>query len=289
MTDRSLVEPVKVEFTGRDADTHRMDAIMLGQSLSGMGRIYNSIGHFYFHGQLRSSEHSVVRVQVGPPEPGSVFYLLYMLLVHGKMAVYPELLFEMAELAVPAFVKGIIAKKTGQTDVLEKALQVIDNQNARYHGLVVASQENEMRTRTQLIRAIDNLASQNRLALSDMAAPVGKTVDQIAQRPSRSEPIIIDAPVAEALRSPEEVIVGETEEYRGLVLALDTTTGAFKFKQEDSGREFRGKITDPALLTPQNIYSHALDTKEPITVIAKPTIHEDGEIHKLFVSDAKTE
>ncbi|MER8433909.1 hypothetical protein [Mesorhizobium caraganae] len=289
MAERMLIEPVKLYFDGRDADEHRMDALLLGQSLSGIARIYNSVGHFYFHGQFRTSEHTDIRVQVGPPKPGSIFYLIYMLLIHGKLAVYPELLFELAELAVPEFIKAMIAKKTGQPEMLGKALDVIDRQNERYHEMVRVGQDNGMRTQEQLVEVIQHLVSQNRGPMSDMAAPVGKTVNEIRQIPPKSDPILIDAPTAESLRSPEEVTVGDLQQFRGVVVALDTRTGTLKFEEQKTGREYRGRITDPSLMVPQNVYSHALDTKLPITITAKPTIKEDGEIHKLFVSDARND
>ena len=80
--------------------------------------------------------------------------------------------------------------------------------------------------------------------------------------------------------------MGEVSTYRGTVTALDTKTGTFKFEEAESGLELRGKITDPNLGVAQNVYSHALDTKEQITLTAKPTFREGGEVHKLFVSDA---
>jgi hypothetical protein len=173
--------------------------------------------------------------------------------------------------------------------VLEKALEVIDKQNERYHEMVRATQENDMRTRDQLMGVVQHLVSQNRGPMSDMAAPVGKTVNEVRQIPAQAEPIIIDAPTAESLRSPEEVIVGDVQQFRGVVIALDTKTGTFRFEEENTGRELRGKITDPSLLVPQNVYSHALDTKVPIAITAKPTLKDDGEIHKLFVSHARQE
>ena len=287
MAERVLIEPVKLQFSGRDADQHRMDALLLGQALSGTARIYNSVGHFYFHGQYRTSEHSSVRVQVGPPKSGSIFYLIYVLLVHGKLAVYPELLFSLAELAVPALVKAMIAKKSGQRAMLDKALEVIDKQAERYHEVVRAAQEGEMKTRDQMMGVIQHLIGQNRGPMADMAAPVGKTVNEVRQIPLKQDPIIIDAPTAESLRSPEEVTVGDIQGFRGVMVALDTKTGAFKFEEEGTGREFRGRITDPALSAPRNVYTQALDTKGAIELTAKPTLREDGEVHKLFVSDAR--
>jgi hypothetical protein len=283
---RELIEPVKISFSGGDASNHRMDALLLGQSLSGIARVYNAVGHLHFDRQLRSSEHSKIRVQVGPPEPGSIFYLLYMLMVHGRMAVYPELFFALAEFAIPEFIKAMIGKKTGQTELLEKALAVIEKMHADHHELAMVGQENDRNTHDQLFSLVGKLVDQNRGPLADMAAPIGKTADEIRQIAHNSEPIVIDAPIAESLRSPEEVTVGKNQVMRGTITALDLKNGTFKFEQEKTQVEYRGKITDPALAVPQNVYSHALNTKNVISITAKPTIRENGEIHKLFVSDA---
>ncbi|WP_274626725.1 hypothetical protein [Arvimicrobium flavum] len=293
MADRQLIEPVKIQFAGIDAAEHRMDALLLGKSLSGIARVYNSVGHLHFHGQLRTSEHTDIRVQAGPPKPGTIWYLIYLMVVHGKMAVYPELLFEAAGFVVPAFVKAIIAKKTGQGGEMDKALDIIRHQSDQYHELASAMQaagvERERRAEQRedrLLGLVEMLATQNRGPLADLAAPVGRTVAEVRQLPHGIDPIVVDAPTAESLRSPEEVTVGETQRFRGTITALDTKTGAFKFEEADSGRELRGKITDPALTTPQNVYSHALDTKVALALVAKPTLRADGGIHKLFVSDA---
>ncbi|CAD7023277.1 hypothetical protein REJC140_00152 [Pseudorhizobium endolithicum] len=285
MVERSLIEPVKVEFAGRDADAHRMDALLLGQSLSGMARVYNSVGHYHFHRQIKASAHSEVRVQVGPPERGSIFYLIYMMMVHGKMAVYPELLFSLAEMAVPSFIKAIVAQRTGQTKEMDKALDIIQQQSAQYHELALEARKSDQQIREGLLDVVKTLAANNRAALSDMAAPVGKTVNEVRQVPKNADPIVIDTPTAAALRSKEEVTVGEMATFRGVFRAVDTTTGSFRLEDED-GKEYRGKITDPALLTPQNFYTHALDTQEVVAITAKPTLNEDGTVHRLFVSDA---
>lgn len=285
MAERSLIDPVKLEFVGRDADAHRMDALLLGKSLSGVARVYNSVGHYHFHRQIKSSAHSEVRVQVGPPKNGSIFYLIYMLLVHGRLAVYPELLFSLAELAIPAFVKAMIAKETGQSQQMDKALDIIQQQSAQYHELAMAARESDDKVREGLLDVVKALAASNRGALADMAAPVGRTVNEVKQIPRDAEPIVIDEPTAVSLRSRDEVKVGDIAKFRGVLKAVDTKTGSFRL-EVDGGHEYRGKITDPALIAPQNFYTHALDTQELVTITAKPTLNEDGSIHRLFVSDA---
>lgn len=271
-----LIEPVGLKFDGLDADQHRIDALYLGQSLAGTAKIYNSLGMLYFEGKLGTSAHSRFRVQVGPPERGSVLYLVYLLLVHGEMAVYPELLIGMAELALPEFMRAMVARKTGQEEHLGRALDIIERQSQRYHEMVRATQDNDMQTRQDLLGVIDKLVSKNGAGLAEMAAPVGRSVRGIAHVPSRSDPIEIDAPTAEALRSKDELSVGDSITLVGVVTALDVETGLFKLETETG--QFRGTVTDPALKSAGNVYSHSLDAVERIEIVAKPTLKVDGSV-----------
>ena len=288
MHEHDLIKPIRIEFAGRDATGHRSDAVMLGQSLSGIGKVYNSIGHYHFGREIQNSSHAITRTQVGPPERGSIFYLIYLTMVHGQLALFPQLLFEFAELAVPAYLKAMVAKRTGQNAQLDKALEIIEAQNATVEKLALGQQEAAQFNQGRLMDIIDNLISVNHTSMAEMAAPVGKTVKELRHLPEKAEPITIDEPTAEALRSGEDVTVGDTMSVAGTLHMLSTRTGTFGLEPLAGGKAIRGKITDPALALPENVYSHALDTKQPIVLTGKPTIR-DKQLQQLFVSDAKPE
>lgn len=289
-----LIRPIKVSFDGKEADYHRMDAVHLGASLQDIAKVYNSIGHMHFHLEMKQSHHSHVRVQVGPPERGSLFYFVYLMLLHGELAVFPELYFEAAEICVPELFKALIAKKTGQQALLEKSLELIDRQQHNYAQLAEKMHEDHVNTQSRmmdqqdtLLRLVDKLATNNNKALSEVAAPVGKSVDEVKQIPNNSEPIVIDAAIAEALRSPEEMKVGDVKTYFGVFAMIDKTSGRFKFVEKESGETLKGQITDPAVSIPENIYTHALDSAKLLEVTAKPLLKEDGSLHNIYISDAR--
>jgi hypothetical protein len=275
-----LIEPVRLSFHGRDADRHRMDALWLGQSLQGTAKVYNSVAHFLFLEQVKASSRTSIRVQVGPPKEGSIFYLIYMLMTWGHLPVFPDAFYDLAELAVPEFVKSMIAKTTGQDALVEKMIE----QN---HELLKAFQERGFKTEDRLLDMIEKLALQNRGALADMSAAVGRTASRSVYASPKVDPFEIDEATADALRSKKDLRVGEMVTIRGVLSKVDKKTGAFRLQEMDSGREITGRITDPSLYVIGNIYTHALDTALPIVVSGKPTLDEKGEIQKLFVSDAK--
>jgi len=284
---KDLIKPIPLRFKGGAADEHRIDSLQLGQSLIGISKIYNSIGHLHFHGEFQYSEHSQIRMHASPPKTGSIFYLLYMMLLHGKLAVYPELYFEAAEVIIPTFFKAIIGKKSGQDQLVERCLNLIEKQQHDYARLAESSQEIAKQTNGRLFNVLDQMVSRNGTALSEVASSVGRSIDEIEQVPNSVEPILIDAPVAEALRAPEELRVGELEKYIGKITMIDKETGSFKFTESKTGSRISGKITDPVVRTPENIYTHAVDTDTLIEMTAKPTYKESGDLHKIFVSDGK--
>jgi hypothetical protein len=65
------------------------------------------------------------------------------------------------------------------------------------------------------------------------------------------------------------------------------TNGACRVRilNEDK-RIVSGKITDPALEQPHNVYTAALDAGAALHVLAKP-VFKDKKLHRLFISHAE--
>lgn len=104
----SIGRPILLEYSGYDAESNLIDARLLGVSMYGLGRLYVSNYHFFLTGQIPAQlKNPDMRIAVGPPQIGSISYLVYMLLVHGRLAVYPELLWEMVDICVPQIIKAV--------------------------------------------------------------------------------------------------------------------------------------------------------------------------------------
>ncbi|KAB2875287.1 MAG: hypothetical protein F9K38_14810 [Pseudorhodoplanes sp.] len=280
------IAPFELSFDGRDADGHTADALYIGQSLQGIARLYNSVIGWHLHGRILAPAFQDVRVHVGPPKDGSLLYIIYMMMVHGKMAVYPEIFFELAQFLIPAAVKALIARRSGQMKIVEKQADAMLEMYRRYDEFARQVHSDHVREKGQLLDVLKTLADANRKPLADMTAPVGRTVKQIEHFKNLPEPVVVDEPIAEALRTQDGAVVGELEKYFGKLVAVDTVTGACKLLLDDSAKPIKGKITDPALAMPENPYTHALDTQTHVTVTAKP-VSKNGKISTLYVSDAK--
>jgi hypothetical protein len=278
--------PFELEYQGGDADKHTADALYIGQSLQGTARLYNSIAGWHFHGKILTSSLQDIRVHVGPVQQGSLFYLVYLMMVHGKLALYPELFSELGKLVIPPMIKALIARRSGQNKIVEKQVDAMLEMFRRHDDFARQVHSDHVRTESRLLQLVEQLAEVNRRPLSDMTAPIGRTVKQIEHFKNSTESVIVDEATAEALRTPEGAVVGELETYSGTLKAVDTTTGACKFLMDESAKPIRAKITDPALSQPENVYTHALDTQRHVTITAK-LVSKNGKVSTLYVSDAK--
>lgn len=280
------VEPYRLEYQGYDADRHTAEAIYIGQSIQGTARVYNALVNWHFTGRPVHPLAQGIKVHVGPPRDGSLLYILYLMMVHGKLPVYPELCFELAGLAIPLWLKAIIARRSGQNKEVEKAVDAMlemYKMNTEYAKQV---QADHMHDKAFLYALLEKLAVSSQKPLADMAAPIGRTVKQIEHFSGSPEPVVVDEPIAEALRSKEEAIVGDTQTMTGRIVAVDKDKGTGKLHVDGESSPTRAKITDPTLAVAENAYTHALDTEARVSVTAKP-VSKGGSISTLYISDAK--
>lgn len=286
MTDLR-VEPFRLRYEGLDAKQNRVDALYLGQSLQGTARVYNSVIDWHFHGKIRNHTQHHMRIQVGPPARGSLMYMVYVMLVHGKMPLYPELLIELAKLVVPNAVKAIIARRSGQNKLLETAIDNLQSAYERHDEFARQVHNDHIRDKDKLFQLVDRLVEINNQPLSHMAAPIGRTVAQLEHFHRSPEAIVVDEPLAEALRV-QDAEVGEMETFTGKILGVDKPSASCKFQIDGSEKMVRCRITDPILRTPKNVYTHSLDADTRVRITAKPVL-KAGEITTLYVMDAKPE
>lgn len=88
------------------------------------------------------------------------------------------------------------------------------------------------------------------------------------------------------LTSPQTTIQ-DTTEFNAVISELDINSGACKVSINGTANtRINGKITDPVIAQPQNIYAEALSQQTPILLIAKAEI-SNGKIKKLHISDAR--
>lgn len=286
--EQLMLDPVNLTYRGRDADDHRIDLIQVGQSLGGVGRFYNSVTHFYFHGGQVPARNfrPTIRTYTSEPTAGCINFVLLASIISQHMPMYSEILFKFSKVAIANLVKAVIAKRTGNTAAMEKALDVIQQMHSDDISLMKIVIQDGARTKDQLINLVGQLAMNNRPAMAQMVAPIGQSCSSMTHFDQTPHKVLIDEPTAVVMRSQENLEVGEQMEIQAVILGVDTVTGQCRVRFADDSSEARGKITDPALKNAHNVYTAALDTKQVVVLTAKP-VNRNGELKSLYISDAR--
>lgn len=285
--DRRLWDQINLTYSGNDTDLHQIDMVQVGHSLSGTGKLYNSVLHFILLGRIPGhNSHSLVRTYVGTPRDGCLTFVLTVSAIYGAIAAHPEIVQKIGEQLFNRILAAIFAKRTKQVQQMDKALDVILEMHRDHHDLAHTALAGALSSRDQLLQTVTDLAVINRKAMAEMATPVGHTCNSLTHFDKTNHPQIIDEPTAIVMRSQEDLQVGPQAQVLGTVVALDTETGSCRVRLADTGEIKRGKITDPSLKSKHNVYTIALDNKSSIILTVKPVMEND-QVTKLYVSDAR--
>ncbi|WP_425641432.1 hypothetical protein ACPUEK_15975 [Marinomonas gallaica] len=279
-----------LKYEGGLTDHHVIDAVRFGQSIQGVGKLYSSVGHFLYTGSvLKPRQLSMVRVHA--TESGAGCYEIGAML--AVVGATQDMFFTDSVNAYRWLMEKIVhlihGEGTGRADYEKTAGEIMDKANEDKavseilaHGLVAANSEQKV-IQSELIAALRDLAMSNQPALRQAVAPVGRDCNTLTQLGS----IKTTEADADAIRSKEDLEVGDMQEYRcERISSLDTETGSCKLKIEGIEGVISGKISDPVLFIPHNLYSQALDMHSPLIISAKPLL-KDGAICKLYIADAK--
>lgn len=278
--------PTVIRYTGLRAESHVLDAEELGNSLIGFSKTSNSLVHFYWSGQVtKRSESFDIRYMVKPPKDGSFIIEVVPYIRDGMLPIIAGPLAQFGNEVVSALWGAVVDKILGRGSDMEKALSVIDNMSKQNTELAKMAMDGHMQDKAWMKEKIDQLIDANRNAIRQLPAPVGNSCSQQMIGQGTQISTLIDEPDAEVLRSSGEVEIGAPKVYRAQFTALSTTTGAGRAHIDGSEEEMHIKVTDPAVMTPKNIYSKSLHEAATIKITAKPMI-VNSIIKKLFVSDA---
>jgi hypothetical protein len=281
-----LFEPIPISYRGLLADGHLVDAQQFGRSIIGASKIANSICHDLFFDKVTHEPRAYqVRFCVGPSKENGLLQELVAIVVAGLPLFSPAALV-MGKLFIEKMIAAMIDRVLNRSPDNSKLLEVVKklaDHNAELSQSLGKTQAQQVRW---LQRTLDHLVREHRTPLRELPDPVGKTVRLIQIGSDGREPIIIDEPAAEVLRSREPIRLGDEIEYDVLIEGVFKTNGACKVKLLNENKIVSGKIADPALDRPNNVYTKALNEAEVLHVIAKPTL-KDGKIHKLFITHAE--
>jgi hypothetical protein len=266
---------VPIRYDGLDAEYHRIELHLLGESLQGLSRILAVCAHFIETGQY-AKQMQALNVKVYVDEAQSSCYMLQAFLEAAKQQ---QLFAGLASVVLAPILGWIFTRASNQRaemkalkDSLDKALALIAGQNSE--------------TIPKLLATVDKMADSLLPSARAAVAPVGRTCAtmQVGAGP------VIDQAMADAIRSPGEDELTEERSWRIRITELDleTRSGKVRFEDEDDSDDgrVRAVITDPALDMLTSPYTKAFASHKTIQVRAKAILRE-GEIHTLYISNTE--
>lgn len=294
----AIVLPFAVTYQGKDTDQHIISAPALGESIIGASKLYNAVAHYSALGFIpRGNYKKEFTCYAKAPREGSFEYFLYVATIaqeanlHGH--IYGAAVSWIFNQVIDAL-KNIWTRK-GDTVAIVEALAEVMKEQARSDSAikeqlinaVTKTNDNMASLHARLIDTLPELAGATRNHGKLFVTPVGRSCGQITQFSGTPFTVSIDEPEAEVIRGGPQLEVADMQQFIcKRITEVNIQTGHCILEVEGYDRPISGKINDPALSMPNNVYTRALNNKTPFQVWAKPVMQE-GTIHKLFVSDAR--
>lgn len=263
---------ISIRYDGLDAADHAIELTLLGESMTGLGRVIGTVGHFAY--TLRYSKNKDAQdVRVLAQEARANCFTFDAVLQWVKD-------FGLVEGAATAFITGAIAwivnrnaHKKQEMKALKESLDLAIRELAR----------GNRETFDRALQSVERMAQGLKPALRQAVAPVGRSCKTMTIGRS----IVIDEATAEAIRSLDSDELTELRDWPLMITELDVESGSAKVRMPgaEAGRRIRAKITDPAVQMEQSLYAESLYARTELVVQAKALMRE-GEVITLFVSDA---
>jgi hypothetical protein len=280
-----LFAPIQVRYNGFYADNHFVDGQQFGRSILGTSKLSNSICRFIFSGQVTHDPRSYgIRFFVGPAKENGYLQELFAFASSGQLPLFSPFIIHVAKKLTELIFDAIVKEGAGRKDDMRAALAIISSMAENDHEIAKQLLNGNLQNQYWMQTRIEELTSEGRSALRDATESVGKSVRTISFG-DHPDAVMIDEPIAVALRSRGEIAVGNNTTYRVKLEGVFKMSGACRVRLIDDGIVVPGKVTDPAVTRDGNLYTRALADGTVLIVLAKPIL-KDGNITKLFISDA---
>jgi len=292
-----IITPFSLRYEGGLADDHVIDTQQLGLSLIGSTKFYSSVVHYCLSGKVpRGNYRKEYGCYAQASQQGGYGQWLFVaplalqhgILAEGAKEAVSYIFFKtvsvvknimvresQTEKIVAEFCETLRHKAEGDKQVMLAAMQLVGDANEQLSSL-----------QGKMIDTLPYLAAANRQNARDMVAPVGQSCNQFRQFSRTPFEDIISEPEAEVIKSRDKEEIEDMQTFTCIsITEVNKVTGHCEMLVDGLEKPIKGKITDPVLMEPGNVYTRALDRNTSFRFSAKP-VTKNGEIHRLYISDA---
>ena len=291
-----IVLPFLVNYDGKDADANMLEASALGESITGASKLYTAVAHYCVFGFVpRGRYRKSFMCYARPAAPGSWDQLWFITPLAGEYGIHAQIYNKAISYIfgrVVGSLKSIWTRPREVTEVIEQLTEDLREEASSDSNVlqvlangVVKANTDLSSLQSQLIEIIPQLANTTRPYGRNFVRPIGETCSRIVQFQNKPFESSISESDAEVIRGNTAMEVGTMEEFRVTRISeVDIRTGHCVIDVEGIAEQLIGKITDPALEIPENMYTSSLNNHTGFVVQAK-AIRKNGEIRRLYISN----
>lgn len=272
-----MIQGVTFKFEGRDADHHVIEARYYGASLVGLDKAVNDAMFLLDAGRKpKRGERFGLYVVARPPVQGSVETPNELREIGWLLPLVQEFVVAHGRAYLDEFLAWLLkwhgGRKVEATVHMDKLIETLKEANRH------AEAENDA-WRATLLDLVDKLKP----AAQNIVAPVGRSAGTLAIGSGAMPSVIVDEPMAEAIRSKDEIEVLDMEQMTFRIDGISLHNRQLKVEfAEDPGKFFSADVRDPAFEQETNPYKAAFAANQVVTVEAKRALKQ-GQLYKLYV------
>lgn len=284
------LEPITLKLQGDIADSHRIDAFQLADTINGFGKVTGHSLYLLQRLEVAGKKQRVTDLQVlaKPPEAGSVEIIYFIeALRHISPFLFEPFVRHGSELLWRTISTTFLLNSGRGSEAMQMAEMPYDYLKSRDERDY--QQRSEERAKDE--RIIGQLIAQNaqlcQSGCKNAVASVGKT-SKTLMLPFNSLNVEFNENDAHNIRLSAEESVGPETPYRCVMDGIIEHNKTIKIQVDeltDDDKYLTAEVKDSLFGQTDNPYITALNTKMPLTLIARPVL-KDGRIIRLIVFEA---
>lgn len=259
-----------IKFDGYDAEKHLLNMRQLGESLVGLDKVLNiGIFHLFERRPPKRGERLPLQIVANEPRKGSFEIQVLTAFVAGSLPFIPEILHTRPYEFLWHWISANLKYHGGDNKNMENV-----------NSMLKMFFEDSEKQREHILNVIE---SQNR-HLRDVIKPVGHSA-KTASFSNNDNIISVDFPMAEAIRSKKELIIGDMETRILQVDGLIHHDKVLKVVNPEDPKKFvNAKVNDPQFEQPDNVYTQAIGKAlSNLEVDCKIARTPDGRIYTIYI------
>ncbi|WP_081158759.1 hypothetical protein [Ensifer aridi] len=273
------MQNLHIKFDGGEADEHRLPMRHLGAALIGIDNIVNQGLFIVAYGRPAKRRHRFeLHLATEEPKSGSVEIVAILKEAQWVLPLLKDFVVAGGVEMSKHFLSYVLMRFGGRPTEANMHLEALMQIN-RDH--LAARNQSDDQWRQMVLSVVDRLAPQAR----QVVAPVGNGAARLALIDDSSPPVVVDEPIADAIRSKQDDQVGDMTSMDLQVDGIIHHSRQLKIINPESENRFiTAEVRDPLFSQLPNPYADAAAAMSTIRVKAKP-VYRNGELFKLYVMD----